>query len=380
MTAPLHLYRISSGRRYWVIRPGPDGRFIEHFRRYHIAAIGHAEKVDFENILAGRSPDNGTTYALSDEEKQQIIESQYEIATADEEHSKSRAGNLSGQTKRFVNEIQVNDIVLTVTPHEVMAGRVLSDVYYDTSMMEIGDPQDPQHKTFCDYQLRRKVVWDRRFRRSSIPYILENSFKNTGTIFEVSGDNKVSILNHWLTPIHIEGETLHLSTRIERDNSIGNRPLTKFSTLLNELETASKNIADRITNGEDIDISKLTEYLSEPQGYTYVLTTQQAFMSPGDHFVQLKSNLLHLNIYAILFVALFQTNVALAEQKHELLTPQLQQKIATIGDGLRKNYNFDDTKEQLQLELKKQNDKVLDSKQDLEDLFPESEPSTNTPI
>ncbi|WP_444900303.1 hypothetical protein ACJJIX_00515 [Microbulbifer sp. VAAC004] len=373
----LTLYRVDSGRRYWVVRSGNGGIYNPHFRKYSIVAIGHADEVELSGKLGNvANPRKG----LSAEEKEIIGNGCHNRMLSSKKMTGSQIGNVYGQIKRFLHEIQINDIVITVDSHHVMAGRVLSDVYYDENHMIIGGDDPSERRSICEYKLRRKVVWGSKQYKDAVPFVLANSLRNSSTVFEVSSGTKASILNHWLTPLHIKGDTLHLSSRIEAKRAIGNRPVTRFSSILDQLEILSKNISDCLESGENISVDKFEIYKNKICDYEYVLTTQQAFMSPGDHFIQLSGRECQLKVFALLFASLFGVSVVFADDGLNDISEKDRREISLISAKINESENFDEVKGELELKLKGQDKKVLNAKRDIDDIFPKIEKAETVPI
>lgn len=374
-----HLYEIDPKRRYWVIRSGHGGEYVQHFRKYNVTAIGHVDKYIPLLSLGDKDRDQQGRYQLSEEQCEAIVAMHAEAAGKDVSNSKGAVSNINGQIRRFLNEVNVGDVVVTISSHEIMWGRILSRPYLCLDSMEISlDGYDNKTSSICAYKLRRDVVWSRRYKRDTIPYVLENSFRNVSTIFEVSSSDKKSILNHWLSPAHILGDTLHLSSRIETERSIGNRSMTKLSTMLDELELLSFNIAERLKNGEAIRSDD--QSLFNEGSYEYLLTTQQAFMSPGDHFIQLSADRIQLAVYAILFASLFGANLVFADEQKILIKEEDKQSIILLAKKAGGENKFEELKQDLQLKLKKPDEKVMNSTSQNEPQFPVSVNSDKTPI
>ncbi len=379
MSNTLELYEIDKNRKYWVIRSGKGGQYFNHFRKSNVTAIGHADSYIPPEYLENLD-ENGCKY-LSKQEYKIIITNHLDIASKNKAIKKGQASNINGQIRRFLSDISVDDIVVTITPDFVMAGRILSEPYICTEPMKIKKGGiDEEFLSECKYSLRRNVIWTEKYQRETIPYILENSFRNVSTVFEVSSPNKVSILNHWLSPAHICGDTLHLSSRIEAQNSIGNRSMTQFSSILDKLELLSHNITIRLDNDEKINPADYSSYITNSEEYEYLLTTQQAFMSPGDHFIQLSSKKLQLQVYAILFAALFGTNLVLADDHKDNINTQTHSSLLAIAEKVRETEDFGKIQKDLNLQLRKHGNQILDPTNTTENTFPTSEVSSRIPI
>ena len=91
-----------------------------------------------------------------------------------------RAGQNSGQVLRFVNQINVGDIVLTpYSTNKLLAGEVISENYYEK------DDSSP-------YGQRKKVKWfDQTIDRYELSVPLQNTLRSSLTVFKVSNGREI---------------------------------------------------------------------------------------------------------------------------------------------------------------------------------------------
>lgn len=367
MSLDLRVFEIPPERRYWVIRPGRGGAYFKNFKRSNIVAIGHADEISLPD------PSDLTNAVVVE-----ALLGRFTEFYKNSSQAKSRLSNLYGQVRRFIVDIKVDDIVITVTPSSIVAGRVLSPAYVsnESSVYDIVD----SIPVICDYKLKRTVVWGRECRRDRIPYELENSLHNPSAVFEISNTDKVSILNHWLSPIHTSDGSLHLSSKIEKEELIGNRPVTQFSALLDKVELVSKRIADAIEEGIEFKDWPLDSFLND-DGYEYVLTTKQAFMSPGDHFTQLKAPPLQRYVFALIFANLFTANITFANEDFSHISDDQKQSILVVANRFSVGEGFEKIRSNLKLEMKEQDERVVETEPSQDDKdFPENESTPDVPI
>ncbi|HIF9333545.1 TPA: hypothetical protein ACX6RM_001796 [Photobacterium damselae] len=344
----IEVFDIPEDRKYWVVRAGENAAFFNHFRSNSVIAIGHADDIDF----------NGMEGMLNNEQKTYIQEQHYSLLISRHESS-SQIGNKNSQVKRFLQSINIDDVIITVTSKSIIAGRVTSDAY--VSETPIGYQASAEDYSECYFRLRRNVTWSRRYPRDKLPFELETVLRNHSAVFQISEEKKVDILNHWLAPIYIKDDSICMSTRIEKEESISNRTITRYSSLLDELELVAEYLS---TVGEEASIEGYETYKNNNlNSYEYQLTTQQSFMSPGDNFIKLRANQrIKLKYYAMAFALLFSCSAVFAEEGHDLseaqnLQPILSSIIAQVSD----NHNFPDIASRLDLRLPLQNANVMRS-------------------
>jgi len=80
----------------------PEGaRYLSHFRRAKVVALGHVDNIDFEGI------DD-----LKDLEQVSILLARDKDLRLFSGENLSRVSNIQGQVSRFITEINVGDIVI----------------------------------------------------------------------------------------------------------------------------------------------------------------------------------------------------------------------------------------------------------------------------
>ncbi|MCD9462312.1 hypothetical protein CJF25_04790 [Photobacterium phosphoreum] len=344
----IEVFDIPEDRKYWVVRAGKNAAFFNHFKSNSVIAIGHADGIEFNDIEG----------MLSYEQKIYIKEQHYSLLTSRGESS-NQIGNKNSQVNRFLQSISINDVIITVTSKSIMAGRVTSDAY--ESEVPIGCQVSAEDYSECNFRLRRNVIWSRRYPRDKLPFELETVLRNHSAVFQIGEEKKVDILNHWLAPIYLKEDSICMSTRIEQEESISNRTITRYSSLLDELELVAEYLS---TTGEEASVEGYETYKNDNRNsYEYQLTTQQSFMSPGDNFIRLRaSQSIKLKYYAMAFALLFGCSAVFAEEGHDLNEAQnLQHILSSIIVQVSDSHDFPDIASRLNLRLPLQNADVLRS-------------------
>lgn len=328
---------ISADKKFWVIRSGKDAVYYNHFRKNNLIAIGHTEGLDVGDIEGELSTDDADT-----------ILALYQTSLNDKGEAKSVISRQVGQVRQFITLVNEGDTVLTITDSKVLAGRVTSKCYYDDTELKVyPDDQDDG----CYFPLRIKVEWGKAQARDYIPYIIDKSFRNTGTIFSLSEEDKVKALNHWLHPIHFVDDEVRCSINIKSHQRLSNRELSSLSSVYDQLELLASFIAN-FENPEDATVEGFLLFLEEQSlTYGYQLTAQHAFMSPGHQFIQLKGTKEQITAFALAFACLFNSNVVFAEDdaNNEVLTEKVIELARVI-----KTERVSQSMNSLQAEMQKQ--------------------------
>jgi predicted Mrr-cat superfamily restriction endonuclease len=292
---------IASSKSFWVVRAGKDADFYQHFRRNNVIAIGHTLDLDVGNIKG----------ELSNDDKSEILRL-YKANLTRKSDNKAYVSRQVGQVRQFIELIKVGDTILTITENRVLAGLITSKCYYDETSIELNESNNDED---CFYPLRYSVEWGKTQAREYIPYIIDKSFRNSGTVFRLSDDDKIKALNHWLNPIHfLEGE-VRCSVNIRSENMLSNRKLTNLSSVYDQLEMLASYF-DSLNDLSDANIISFNDYIQlHKKDFEYQLTAQHAFMSPGHQFIQLKGSNIKNTAFALAFAFIFNSQIVFAEEE-----------------------------------------------------------------
>jgi restriction system protein len=150
--------------RYWAVRLGERGKYVQIGKIGTFVAIGWNELGDLRWFAESR---------YDDEALEKLSESYAQAYLVD---SNTKVSINSGQIARFVKEISVGDIVLVPDPPRrmVLLGRVLGDYDYRDDW-----------KDDCPYSRRRKTEWMREISRDELPQRLKDSLGAHLTVFNL---------------------------------------------------------------------------------------------------------------------------------------------------------------------------------------------------
>ncbi|CAH1540048.1 hypothetical protein WMQ67_09830 [Vibrio harveyi] len=309
--------------KYWFVRAGNNGgKYFYHFKDNNIVGLGHADDVglDFENLQR-----------LTDENIATVIGSTRNYLN-NHGDSPSQISNKTNQINRFLMNMSIGDIVLTVNDGFLMAGRITSQAYYGTLGLALATERDSSVPTYCSFELRRNITWGRPKPRGLMPIELEKAFRYTGSIMQLTTDEQIKAINHWLFPVHFHGDEVRCTLRISSLNSLSNRKLTKLSSFLDDVELMSDYVERALMNQEDINIRQLLRFMEDnADSFDYALKAQHLFMSPGHQYIQLEGGRLKGFIYAALLVGLLSSEAVAIEnvppELARLNSPEIQQVI-----------------------------------------------------
>lgn len=162
---------VSPNVNYWVVRAGEDAAYLSHFHRNNLVAIGHLDKMEY------LSTDLELGLPLV------TLLSKYKERLIKEKSSKASATNKSGQVYRFVTEMKVGDVIISLDESNILTGVITSDAYKDSSQKVIRGIDDSIVGEPLTYSLRRNVSWGNRVSRRQLLLLSGLAFAQTKLFF-----------------------------------------------------------------------------------------------------------------------------------------------------------------------------------------------------
>lgn len=250
-------------QRCWVVR-AQGGNYVAHFRKSGIVAIGHVDKFYIE--------DNEPFFPDLGELKRKFIS---RIPSSGDRRSKRKALNHFSQTKNFLAQFSIGDLVVTIDGNNLMVGRVIGHPYITRQPIEEYDPYTRQ-RIQMSFHLRRKVQWGPIMDRANLPMPMKRSISAWQTVFNI--DKYWEYLYHLLYPVFRQSNNLYFSTRINQRESINNYSISLLFNILTEIEALS-NAYQVVLGNPDIHIEDiLFDYIGIDN---LCLASTAEFMSPG---------------------------------------------------------------------------------------------------
>ncbi|HEP8445170.1 TPA: hypothetical protein VDU00_005991, partial [Pseudomonas aeruginosa] len=187
---------------------------------------------------------------------------------------------LLSQIKRFANDIQAGDVIVTKNEGGGYDVGICVDshAYIDNAPVEIPRENDESPKEpALRYKFRKKVVWGPSIDRSSLPQTVRRATRGQQTISNLSA-HRVKIF-HLIYPFFTDGENLYFSNKIKKQGDINALVIGK---LFENVSLAEKLIQE-LTDDSELDISKLISQLNKDIfSLDSFVACQAEFMSPGD--------------------------------------------------------------------------------------------------
>lgn len=354
---------------HWVVRPGNNAKYLEHFKSHSIIALGHMDEITFPETgilkeVSSSDLANALTKVLKEAEQRKISAKNAEMKKKglelDEDElnateiTANHINSRVSQACRFIHEMNIGDVVITLNKSQVLVGTIISDSYIENDELLVFTSEGNARKRALSYQLRRKVHWENLTQRKSIPDPIKPSLNAKQALFSIGGNHK-ELFSHWLYSMFIQGDTLHFSTKIDEAKKIGQFSVTEFQRIIQQLEF----VAIKLENNDlDFDYNNLIEELESQyfdtgleEGYT--LTTKNSFLSPGNIWNEVSGSQLRLSLYSLLLASMFNTSVVAEDDIN--ITPEQREAIIKVTMILKEEGKFDFFKSKIAASLDKPN-------------------------
>lgn len=293
----------------WVVRPGSRYRFINDFLGRGCIAMAHLDDayLDSAEIENLRSAEGEAVYSFCNE-----LPTKLTI-------------NTRGQVLAFIREMEVGDVVFTLSGTNVYPGIITGNPY------AINDNFSEAER----FSIRRNVSWGDPIDRGHIPVTLTKSFHAYQAVFSLGEKSKE--IHHWLNAFFVSNETYYSSLRVNQPGDLSHHSLKNLSEIMDRLQVLSLMVGDdKIDGSTHVDLNLLLEQMRVfgDEG-RLVLTSQQAVMSPGDLWYGFKTSSRRAGVAFLLGAAmLFNQQIAFADSELEAIrqeiAPIMQEHIVTL--------------------------------------------------
>jgi hypothetical protein len=293
----------------WVVRPGSRYRFINEFLDLGCVAMAHLDDAYLDNseIEKLRSAEGEVVYSFCNE-----LPTKLTI-------------NTRGQVLAFIREMDIGDVVFTLSGANVYPGVITGHPY-------VASDNFSGAERFC---IRRTVSWGDPIDRGHIPVTLTKSFHAYQAVFSLGEKSKE--IHHWLNAFFVSNETYYSSLRVNQPGDLSHHSLKNLSEIMDRLQVLSLMIGDNEIDGSThVDLKLLIEQMRVlgDEG-RLVLTSQQAVMSPGDLWYGFRTGSRRAGVAFLLGAAmLFNQQIVFADSELETIrkeiAPIMQEHIATL--------------------------------------------------
>lgn len=269
-------------KRIWLVRAS-GGRFIDHFNKEGIIAIGHLDDV-YDHT---KSSPKDTKAPTAPHIKEILLRTEKFSHVPQGSQDNKRELNSSGRTKiqqivSFSEGIRKGDIVISADTYQVMIGVCTESAAYldETPVKFILPPElakSREQPRDLKYRLRKKITWGPKIPRYKLPNAIKKTFQGQKTVIGL--DKHWDKFYHLLYPFFVDDKNLYISNKIGSTAAINNlivgtllQNISLVQLLALELETSGSISKSSIEKLLELNIS--TDKINA--------STKAEFMSPGD--------------------------------------------------------------------------------------------------
>lgn len=339
----MYIQDIPKDSKFWVVRSGDGGVFYNHFVHNSIVAIGHIDNMDYNDEILDNS-DAVETLILK-----------YKNALLEKKESLASASNKAGQVNRFINQMSIGDVVITLDGKRIIVGVIKSKPYKCTDNVTLKNIDGTTSELMLKFSLRRQVDWGKSQKRNTLSLAINNSFRANQTVF--SANEHWKELNHWLSVAFISEGEAYISSRIEQKKGINNLDIAQYSIIINKIEAIAETLAENdIGKTSSEELIKIFEenYLELRRSRSFTVTTQQVFLSPGDLWAKSSGDRLKSLIVIATFLFMFGIEPTFASEQDKQFVDANRQAITLLIDKVKHDESFTEVQEGLDLHVPNQ--------------------------
>ncbi len=330
--------QVNLNAKCWVVRPGTGYKYTSQFIEGGFIAIGHLDDVVLGNNSERIKYKDRTDLYLGIPELEKM------------------SVNVKTQVESFILDMNIGDVVFTLTNRLIIPGVIKGGVYFDPLPIRVFREKKEA------FSIRRTVEWGSPIDRKEMPIQFSRSLLAQQTVFSL-GDYSRDVY-HWLSSFFITKDGYYSSLRIEQKEDINHHALKSLSEVIDRIQVVSLMYEN--AKGElDITLDEIRvqmEIMADAGMLT--LTSQQMLMSPGDFWLGLKTPSKKSGVLFILLMAMIvndDMNVAFADENYKDEVSVAKQLVEKHGDTIKQNININKIKEQLKLKARKQNNKFVEA-------------------
>lgn len=325
-------------QRVWVVRAS-GGQYTQTFEAAGIMAIGHVDKVGWSE-----GPVNTRSLQMLSKD----------LETINSKRKKVSITSHVNQTKRFCNEIKIDDLVVTVDGTRLMVGKVTGEAFVAHEHVVVEHMLRQPVK--MPFQLRRKVEWGPKIARGEVPLALEQVLKAHQAVFNL--DKKWQAVYHMLYPCFSFDGVLYLSTNIKQKKELNNYSLSQFFSILSGIEAIAKTFA-KPQPGDFATFEELfVHYMNSTQ---LTLTSKAEFMSPGTIWSRVKITPKGMLLAVMIYVMLFGGDTSLLKTDG-IIDLETRQRFFGIVAKMIEERVFEKVESDLKIEIPKLDTRPLDNR------------------
>lgn len=282
------------GQRIWLVRAS-GGKHFQNFLKHGVVAIAHIDKLIKKHALK-EIPSRDILRRYLEAETDNFFESPLtvlktlddakdeadsDIELAEEEYfeSKMSLANREAQVNKFVQEMRLGDLVVTLCKSDIVIGQFTSDSYIDETVLSntvYRGAKEPKIE-YLDSKLRRNVAWGKPFSRELISAGLKKPLlaRNTVSSLDENWDKIYSLIY----PVFVRRDIVYFSNRVAKSGPVSTRSMCRLLDFVVCTQLATDALLKQTFPG--FDLAKLLEESLHGTDFQERLTSQAEVMSPG---------------------------------------------------------------------------------------------------
>ena len=267
------------------------------------------------------------------------------------------------QGHRFINDINIGDIVLTIGKDHISIGRVSSQTQINRLLTQpsINNIQrGPQHRLY------KEVQWfahKSRRRGNNIPSVISRLIQSPPLTVYSANEYRESIFS-WAFPFYSMNDTLNVSTNILSTAQINSGTKSRYQLLLCQIEIFAKQLGQNITEDNIQTALSQLEQIDLENLWTATATEKAEYMSPGFSWSCIHGmGAIERAIFLAIVLSLFG-NQANAEEQERQVTALLNQQntphtsivdmLNEAKEKIARNFKAVEIRNELSLEIPRQ--------------------------
>lgn len=322
-------------QRFWVVRAS-GGRYVPHFRRGGVVAIGHLNKLHLQE---------------GDVDERLLVGLDKALEKEFPDRTRGSITSHVNQVASLIAGMQPGDMVVTLDSEALMVGLVDGPPSVDRRpiVVEYSDGTD----SAMPHILRRSVRWGPTLSRHEVPTALENTLFAHQTVFNV--DEHWASIYHLLYPCFRFKDRLYLSANIQQPDQIHSYAVAQLFSALSGLEAVGSALAKSDSRSYD------EIFASFAAEHRFALSTRAEFMSPGNVWSTVTMGTKAMAWTALIYVMLFGGDMKLIKADG-VITKEMREKAWELVLEMSKRHDFDRVRDELRLQLPRVDTRALDDR------------------
>lgn len=337
----MNLFEIDSSCQYWVVRAGAKAISYHQFISSGCVALGHMDNIGFDSEGVITEDD------VPELERRIVL---LNTRSANPEEPRQLSARL-GQIKHFINDFKIGDTVFTLSKSRISIGTIISDAYIDSEPLFSINPSTGERVNSSSSQiLRRKVKWESRKLRTSLPTPISKSLGSQKTVFSLEVHKE--LLKHWLYGLYIENNELHFTTEINQTSDIAQFHLSEFQRIIQKLELFSILELDENSFDEDLLHDLYYQFGGQDR---FTLTNKSIFTSPGHSWGKILGDRATLIAFAFLITGCMGEAITPVDQADNYILVSNQAELTKAIEHIKTTTTFESHKDHLEAFISKPN-------------------------